>query len=71
MIRGILVVLGLVVLGAVLGFLAGLFWASTMMPNAELEAILPPLVGTVVGAVAGLATGIGVAYALGKRGDGS
>lgn len=66
MIRGILIVLFLGVAGAVLGIVVGEWWAGKM-PEAELDALWPPLFGFFAGGVSGLALGIRIAYVLGRR----
>lgn len=67
MIRGILIVLALGALGGWVGYEIADWWVATKMPSATFEAIMPLGAGLVLGTLAGLGTGIGIAYALGRR----
>ncbi len=67
MIVGTLFLVVLTLIGGRVGYLAADWWVEREMPNAGMEELLPMAAGIVFGALAGLATGLAVAYVLGKR----
>ena len=62
--------LGILVVGAV-GYGVGAAYVAIFMPDAGLEAVLPPVIGTVVGGSIGGIAGIssGIVYTRRERGE--